>query len=1846
MIDPSSPSTTAPALPYELVASKLPNWVVDASPAQRQLMRATAARRDPGIERACQENPEVAQALVQTYGHHLQAEARLKALLATVPQLQQYATSLLSTAISERFGKTIDVSRTYLMNLSRAATFKQALSSPGDDPFATSSRALKLATQSLLHSALQNFEAYEAEPGGLSAGSNESAILDRNDVSLHSTAAKLPIVAEDFAALARELDIGGKYQVLLDSLDPPATHADAETVRSVFAAAERSTFHFHVHQALLLGKIDKAIHETLLKLDSDSKAEHDGLPVLCASVELLHASLTGAMAIGLDTRIPMGAGRFPPDSAFPLGGWLVLYLPGLPEPLSQHASRADAEAFLLEQLPAFRGAAGLQLIPERHKHAFLDKLADTLEPYTWVASGQYQKRMPDPNARVTLHVHPFTQPFLEQRVTQRQQRLRDDGLFHAVPTATQDDQATQRLLGYFKAIAFTGLNIAGLFIPPLGAVMFSVAVVQLAHETFEGIGSWLDGDRQQAFDYLMDVIENVAIMTALGAAATAQGRPVVERIPVETPSFIEELEPVELPNGESRLWKPDLAPFAHDRVLPAGLKADESGLFHHAGKTWLAVEDRVFSVKQAGNGYHLEHPARPQSYQPAALHNGAGAWLLETEQPLTWSASRLLRRMGHLNAHFDETTLQRILEVSDLDEDVLRRTLVENRRLPALLQDTLQRFRLDRDIKAMNPDWPVDRLNSEFLRQYRSLPGSQAPQARLIRRVYPGLPEPVIEELLQHASAAELQLLSEGKIPRRMGEEARLYQQQVRLARACEGLYLDTVRSWDADRLILHTLEQIPEWPAHMIIDLEHHGQLPAASMRTGDASGEPHASILSTQAGYIVLDNTTATASERVHDSLHGALAAAMPASLRQALGITDVESAQALKRILQARPLPGRAQLRQVLRMQPVRPGYQSPMRLADGRLGYSLGGGGGAGSYIRRPSLLRMINQLGLPRHASNTAADILNTLEQRGLSLRQINDQLLDLGRERNTLARYLDAWQTAQPGSEGNAEAIHSLRERLMQCWFDHAPQLENVESPSLRLENVSMDTFPANLPAFFGERVTRLELISPFYGSAMGMQRRQRSFTRLLEQFRGLRSLDISRTTEEDEASVRAPHHTLHAITVNLPDLESLSLSNQNLTLAGQDFERLRGMHRLRRLILDGNRISPFAIEEFGGFTLDYLSLERMALDSWPQSLTQRTLRQIGEISLRNNQIRSLPGFLIGNEQSTLTHTVVHLEGNDILDDQLLRILLSHQGNPERIHFDRSPSLNERMRPYTEQREQLHEATYRWANASSSTAPLSPATLAMRNRIAMTLNAYWHGVELGSRRPLRLANIALDQFPPRLPSFFQLQVRALSMERTSGTAAQLSAFFQRFSSVEVLSLGNHLEPNQALVSTLLHLPQLSYLSLNEMGLTIDNQILAIFGQLSNLRTLELSGNRLGDITQVPEALHNLRRLDLNNMGISQWPTWVDALLPLELLDLSENQLTELPEHILNNPDTNAQVTSISLFDNPLSAETVERARRSSATQRRFTFAFSPSADAPAGGHLHDPIPIDTEDRPDLARWLLGTPVQNEALRDAWQQLKQAGDANNLLTFVGRLQQSAPYRNGDTRAAFAERVRLVLIRALVNQEERALFDHIAQEGLVQQDTGNQTCHDGVLLVFQNLEFLIADRRLLSDHADTEQMLYHELRRLYRLSRLDEIARDSAGERDEAEVRLAYRRGANEPLKLGVPNDNMLFEAFADVSRNELTSAIEHVLQDEQGEGFLEYAVNSQEWGRYLRHSYAERFNAIEQTYQTNVIDLPSHYPEDTPIEDLASEFDALQRIRTEQERQLIRELTQLANPDRI
>lgn len=472
--------------------------------------------------------------------------------------------------------------------------------------------------------------------------------------------------------------------------------------------------------------------------------------------------------------------------------------------------------------------------------------------------------------------------------------------------------------------------------------MLAVCLAQLASEVYDGIEAWENDERDIAYGYLVDVFENVALMAAFSAAAKAlkgargdeagtavEGQEVgdgddeaseIERIPVETPSFIEELEEVETTDGQVRLWKPDLAPYRSTEALPEGLEADALGLRQHDGRHWLVVQGDQYIVEQEAvtGEYRLQHPRDPGRYQPPLRHNGAGAWLLGTDRPLSWSGMQLLRRIGHLNAYFDEATLQRIVAISGSDEDQLRRALATNQRLPALLEDTLQRFRLDDTLRLL-----PDTRSAEFHRAYTALPIALAPGAEALLRVSPQLPAVVANELARAASTTELQMLGNGKMPLRLNEEIRVYRQQIRLARAYEGLYLSCVPNWDSDRLVVHTLAQLPDWPAETRVRLLQRWAWPAQDYELGPLGGLPYKTITHAEAGYIVHDNGPSNAVPSVYPSLYAALYEALPVAMTT-MGISDQ---QALERLVQESPLLPRPALRMLLGMQPVRPGYRSP-------------------------------------------------------------------------------------------------------------------------------------------------------------------------------------------------------------------------------------------------------------------------------------------------------------------------------------------------------------------------------------------------------------------------------------------------------------------------------------------------------------------------------------------------------------------------------------------------------------------------------------------------------------------------------------------------------------------------------------------------------------------------------------------------------------------------------------------------------------------------------------------------------------------------------------------------------
>ncbi|WP_422422875.1 dermonecrotic toxin domain-containing protein [Pseudomonas sp. GZD-222] len=1820
---------TPPSVHYTTIEGKIPEWL-KAAPAETHQSLRNWKQAPAWLTAAIQEQPTVAKAWSDEHARHRENQAQVRKLFEHIPDLTAFARKVLSNAIEQRFGLTVDVDNTFLLDARLIDTASSI----------DARQAIDRATRSLLRCAMNNFDATAAVNNGMDAADgllHKSVILDhRRFMGTVPITNALDIHAEDFADLCRTLDIGGKYHDMLHTIYYPAAEPgqsadeNALTVYQTLGRAEASAFRQSLHFAFLKGDISEVLYTAALATPLETELPAPAASnitfslvtlweVELAGIALITCKIAGQNSVALYT---------PDDSTTPIK-----------EFVSVDALKADLRNRLLADISYLE-----TYIADRDKGSVSTRLKNRLTPIEWSIRG-LQERNPDPHATLNPVMRPFRYSFLSVMAFQKVERHERDVVFHAVPTYVVDLRTAKAHRELIAGRVLTALNIAGFFVPGLGEAMLAVYVVQLAHEVYEGIESWENDEKDQAYGYLVDVVENVAIMAAFAAAASAikdgveviKEPPAEKPMPVEAPSFIEELEDVELPNGETRLWKPDLVPYRHAQVLPEELEPDEVGLRHHQGKRWLLLQDNQYVVKQAPSTgeYHLEHPSRTLAHEPVLRHNGAGAWLLPFEQPLQWPLNTLLQRMGAPLT--DEEALQ-ALRVSDTHEDILRRALTESQRLPAMLQDSMARFKLDRIVRQL-PD--ADGQPAEFERAYARLPASQAPGAKVIQRVYPTLPAAVTDELIDNASLHERQTLSAGKVPLRLAEEIRVYQQQIRLNRAYEGLYLTGVRSWDTDRLTLHTLEQLPDWPTQTKLELLQNRRWPSQRASIGILNAQPYKTITSAEVGYIVHDELQADAAVTAHSNLYAALYEALPEVMAQ-LGCVNADE---LRRLVQESPLLPRSSLRQVLGMQPVRPGYRSPMRLADGRLGYPLSGGMPAEQGITRQALLDAVAATGLTEHTPRSVDQIMMILANPGRTRLQVLERLQELLEQRNELQSRLDDWNEAFSPSDDQAARDHdNLRNAIMQHWYDTALVEHAEHTAELNLERVPLADIPLTLPASFTSRVRTLRLLDLAPGTLAGWAQHERLLQRLFRQMPQLETLEISRAYDP-RATPSSSIFSIPTITQHLPALHTLAFTNQNIPLSSSDLNLLAGLRQLRHLDLSGNRFAQHHSPGFHELSLDYLGLDHMQLSQWPIGLGSEALGRITRLSLRNNNLRTLPSFLLSEPDTLPNQFILSLEGNAFNETQLQRLLLNERRSTTRFNVDQSPALTEQLEQIRRERQQMRDAIDGWAHASSSSAPLTQEILADRQRIESALTEFWNRQERGLPHLwLRLEDVALENFPRRLPAFFGERVNALTLTRLRGSTSQLDELLRRFPNITRLTIDAHVAPMPSLPSVLARLPRLTDLELRNMDLEIDQATLDILGELQQLTSLDLSGNRLGVISQVPENLSlNLTTLALTNMNLQGWPSWCDRLLPLEFLDLSSNNITQLPDHILHNINNPMPISSISLFDNPLSVETVQRVRTFSDSQHSYSFALDlpdnlmlvdSSDEGSLLGHPHFPIPYSGDDTPRLEDWMLGTEAQNEALRDSWERIQTLEDGSNLFHLVGRLRNAGPYLDPTSQASFSERVRMVLITAASNDAERPTMNAIAAAGVPDPLTGSQTCHDGALQEFNNIELYLMGKRVLTDAGDTLKSLHRRLRQLYRTGQLDLLAHQRSDPGDLVSVRLAYRRSLAKELDLPIA-DSMRFRSAAQLRPDELTRVLNTIRERESSDAFINYLLANEDWTRRLRAEHSDRFAEIEQDFGARVLAAAAL---DVTLEEELALQERLHKNKDQQEMELLRALT--------
>ncbi|MNJ24397.1 E3 ubiquitin-protein ligase SlrP [compost metagenome] len=1338
-----------PGLHGRFLAERLPDFLKHATPADLKRWRE--------IQRPAQWAPsgsavwfDQADEYEQRMLLHLQDRSRLstQALATALKHLKgvgAFAEPLLKAALKDSgllrtLEHTVDVNTDTLVELRYESQLLGSL--------------LRLVPrqQTLMQAALQNFAdgtRFEkgsalAPKGGFTFEFTPDSNPERPRFQYRYTQ-KLAIEPERFAALCHELDVGGKYQAhLREVFEHPAT---ADVVRTLSINADKDHLRLAAQVAFMKGEITESAHTMLTALLNGQRAPHlHGKPVTYQSLSMFDTPLDGVLVFSAD--------RISSDREEPI----IAYLPGAPlYPLKEYASVAEFKKDLRINLlnPAYL-TLFQDYVPKHEQAHFFSRVNEAL--YVGAFNADANLHMRDMQIETELFGY---------RQDQHLQRLKANARYLAVPSAEVDEAARQQRLAYWESIGFNVLNAAAFFIPALGGVMAVVGAAQMIKEVIDGAHAWEAGEREEALAHFESVGLNIALAAGLGGSAHGVA-------PMQASEQVDSLLRVTLPGGEQRLWKPDLAPYARDFDL-ADITPDDRGLFRFNDETTcIRIDEQVYEVSQGEEGtWSIRHPDDPHAYQPALRHNGEGAWQAVGEQPLQWTHTQLLRRIGHAADGLSDQELEQAAQVSGVDDDVLRRMHVDHLAVPPLLSDALRRYQVDQRVTRLigslssgeaaveglelAPElslelaqwparvievydeanlyrapirygaerWPSGRVIRLSVRElyanqladrvladldatealdlfglaveprqrlavlrrliakravlrrakiYQALyeqgraPRS-AEQQRLIRD-FPLLTDAVAQEIISAANADErVQLQAiDGRVPMRLAEEARIYQRQIALSRALQGVQHPSLANLDSDRLTLGLLAELAGWSDTVRIELRE----TSASGRLLASIGQPEGElkvIVRQRGEYLAYDAAGLQLSR--DKQLLASLLKALPDRERQALNL-DIQATQSLHAVLCSLAVQDRAMAARLLGQQPIKPWFRSPLRLADGRVGYPLGGIIGGDRAINA-----QLNDL-FPQ----VSPAELEAIKRRLLEENQtLGDAVFKLQSERDRLQQTLDQWvEEARPDVFMHA-ARRTVRLQLIIAWRRipvrrrsatelvlSAPDVGSLPVLSARFEHIqslAIDRMNLRqLPDGFLRCFPRLErltlegnplgVIPPEVSTLTELRHLDVRETRLTDSdtmFDALTPLVRLRSLELQSNRMRSIPDTAVETLARLPaltrlnlrysrglssnglallarlPLQDLDLSNTGQVLDHAGAQTFSRFVHLQRLEMSGNPLGQ--VPELGNLVqLQHLDLEACHLTAWPDGLT--TLmnlepNQLRRVILSRNQITQLP---------------------------------------------------------------------------------------------------------------------------------------------------------------------------------------------------------------------------------------------------------------------------------------------------------------------------------------------------------------------------------------------------------------------------------------------------------------------------------------------------------------------------------------------------------------------------------------------------------------------------------------------
>ncbi|CAI8840481.1 dermonecrotic toxin domain-containing protein [Pseudomonas sp. GW456-12-1-14-TSB6] len=442
------------------------------------------------------------------------------------------------------------------------------------------------------------------------------------------------ISALRFIELCRELDVGQLYQAHIRQALKLDDATGLKTLSDAFTAYQSASLKASSHVAVLKGDIEARHHRALLEVaDGKKDVKVDGKSLWYRGISFMNMPLEGCAIFEiadpeddsvLDKLLPTVDGFWPND--------LIVWIPDDPDhPLKLYPKLTALKSQLVSQFvrkPQDEEAdpqapTDYQVFFSRFvKHKDRPKFFSSFTELVTANGPKIRRQKKEPDFLLQeLIVSPSgdrwdTSLDIWQVSFRRfRHRLLADARSAAVPTADADARGRRAWLSQLLDIGLMALNLVSFVVPAVGVLMLGVTAIQLMDDVLEGIEDLSLGDRENGWQLIHGVLVNLAIM---GAGAALIGK--------LASGGRTEFLPIELENGQKRLWKPDLAAY-RSKVSLADVEPNAREQFLVANKLYVRVEGHVYEKRfdPVTNAWRIVHPRNPNAYQPL-LSESANGW--------------------------------------------------------------------------------------------------------------------------------------------------------------------------------------------------------------------------------------------------------------------------------------------------------------------------------------------------------------------------------------------------------------------------------------------------------------------------------------------------------------------------------------------------------------------------------------------------------------------------------------------------------------------------------------------------------------------------------------------------------------------------------------------------------------------------------------------------------------------------------------------------------------------------------------------------------------------------------------------------------------------------------------------------------------------------------------------------------------------------------------------------------------------------------------------------------------------------------------------------------------------